>query len=168
MFDLIDTSDLEYPKELEGFWCHIVLFKDHPNPNIDGIGSIYFNDKYPSGSTFVGDYILNDYPDGYITIRKINNKKYASGRIFISPLFRKRGIASAATGYYATLMKHKFNIKMVHLSGSEIANKATLNASKLFGINFGSAKIEKGIHMNKEFFDQPIRPYLFFGRRIST
>jgi len=40
-------------------------------------------------------------------------------------------------------MKHKFNIKMVHLSGSEIANKATLNASKLFGINFGISKNRK-------------------------
>ena len=172
MFSLVDTSgfkDLEWPKQLEGGWLHIVLFKDHPNPNVDGIGSLYVNDKYPSGSVFVGDHILNDYPDGYATIRKIEGEDgFATGRIFVSPLFRQRGIASAATAYSFKIMNHLYNKSVVHLSGSEFANKAVLNASKMANFDFEKADVEEGIHMKQEFFDQPVYPYVFFGRRVSA
>lgn len=167
MFDIVDTSAFEHPKELEGSWMHVVFFKDHPNPNVDGIGYLYFNDKYPSGSLFVGDYIINDYPDGYLTMRKLDDETYASGRIFISPHLRKRGIASAATVYCFYLMKHGFNKKIAHLSGTDIANKAVVNASKIINVDLGTAETEQGFNMRKEFFEQPVYPYVFFGRRVS-
>jgi GNAT superfamily N-acetyltransferase len=167
MFDVVDTSAFDHPEELKGSWMHVVFFKDHPNPNVDGIGYLYFNDKYPSGSLFVGDYILNDYPDGYLTMRKVDDETYASGRIFISPHLRKRGIATAATIYCFYLMKHGFNKKIVHLSGSEVANKAVTNASKSINFDFGTAKTEEQSYLKKELFDQPVYPYIFFGRRIS-
>lgn len=172
MFSLVDTSkfkDLEWPKELEGGWLHIVLFKDHPNPNVDGIGSLYVNDKYPSGSVFIGDQILNDYPDGYATIRKLDDSEgFATGRIFVSPPLRQKGIATAATAYSFKIMNYLFNKNVVHLSGSEIANKAVLNAAKIGNFDFEKADVEEGFHMKKEFFEQPVYPYVFFGRRVSA
>jgi GNAT superfamily N-acetyltransferase len=168
MFNVVDTSAFEQPKELEGSWGHVVFFKDHPNPNLDGIGSLYFNDKYPSGSLFVGDYILNDYPDVYITMRKLDDETYASGRIFVSPHLRKRGIATAVTIYCFHLMKNAFNKKISHLSGSEVANKAVTNASNITNFDFGTAEEEGSFNMRKEFFEQPLSPYVFFGRRVST
>lgn len=167
MFRPVDTSAFDHPEQLKGSWMHVVFFENHPNPNIDGIGYLYFNDKYPSGSLFVGDYILNDYPDGYLTMRKIDDETYTSGRLFISPPLRNKGIATAATIYCFSLMKHGFNKKISHLSGSDVANRAVENASKVTNFDFGVAEVEEGIHLNKEFFDQPVRPYIFFGRRLS-
>jgi hypothetical protein len=173
VFSLVDTSgfkDLEWPEALKGSWLHIVLFKDHPNPKVDGIGSLYINDKYPSGSVFVGDHILNDYPDGYATIKKLDNDEgFSTGRIFVSPPFRRKGIASAATAYSFLIMNYLYSKNVVHLAGSEIGNKAVVNAAKMgnFDFDLEKAEVEEGFHMKEEFFEQPVYPTVFFGKRMS-
>jgi hypothetical protein len=101
-------------------------------------------------------------------MRKLDDETYASGRIFISPHLRKRGIASAATVYCFYLMKYGFNKKIAHLSGTDIANKAVVNASKIINVDLGTAETEEGFNMRKEFFEQPVYPYVFFGRRVSA
>jgi hypothetical protein len=51
-----------------------------------------------------------------------------------------------------------FNKKIVHLSGSDIANKAVLNASKVLNVDLGPSETEEGIHIKEELFEQPVRP----------
>jgi len=75
----------EYPKELSGSWFCFTKIEDHPI--LAGICSVYFNDKYPSGTMVVSNYILDEYPDIYATW----DKDYMSNKMFVSPKLRKSG-----------------------------------------------------------------------------
>lgn len=166
MFDLVDTSSfkVEYPEKLSGAWVYYVFFKDHKT--LDGIICAYFNDKHPSGSVYVGDYILNDYPDVYGTWKKDNDsKKNVMDRIAVSPILRKKGIGSAALYYGANLLEHLYDKSFDHKYASEIGNKIYSSAFDVMS-DVDSTSIE-AIHLREEFFEQPAYPYVFFGRRVS-
>lgn len=167
MFDLVDTSsfDLEYPEALSGAWVYFVFFKNHGY--LDGMICGYFNDKYPSGSVYVGDYILNDYPDVYGTWKKDSDSgQNAMDRIAVSPILRKKGIGSAALYYGATLLQHLYDKNFNHISGNEIGNKVYSSA---FKVDSNLDPIDKNTELGfkKEFFDQPAYPYVYFGRKVS-
>lgn len=171
MIRVVDTSkftDIEYPKELEGSWFFYVLFENHPNSNIRGIGGVYFNDKYPSGTLCISDHILNDYPDGYCIFGKDDGTGNAStGRVFVSPHLRQKGIASSGIAYGITMIKHLFKQTIVHSGGNEFGNKAFANAAKMVNHPYEDAKPEEGFHMQDKYFEQPVYPYVFFGRRVA-
>lgn len=163
MFELLDTSvseELKYPEELKGSWMYYVFFND--KRPIDGVCLVYFNDNYPSGSIYVGDYILNDYPDVYATWKKRDD----SGDIFtdkmhVSPLYRNKGIGKAALAYGSKSLKLLFNKNLIHKQGTESGNR--MYASALDSENIAS---EKAVEVKQEFFEQPIDPYIFFGKRV--
>jgi hypothetical protein len=169
---VIDTSNFngfEYPEQLKGAWFYYVFFENHPNKNIDGICCIYFNDRYPSGSVCVGDHILNDYPDAYSSWTKPDEDgNVKSARVLVSPILRGKGIAKAGGAYGMTMLRDIFGKTVIHDSGNELSYKAYAGAAKIANLPmFKNTKIEDGFHMSKEFFDQPIYPYVFFGRRAS-
>jgi hypothetical protein len=59
LIKVLNTSsfkELDYPSELKGSWFYYVFFKNHKT--LGGIVCVYFNEKYPSGSVCVGDYII--------------------------------------------------------------------------------------------------------------
>jgi hypothetical protein len=169
---VVDTSNfkgLQYPKELNGAWFYYVFFENHPISNIDGISCIYFNDKYPSGSICTGEYLLNDYPDAYSSWGKPDEDgNVKSGRILVSPILRGQGVATAGLAYGIKMLKEVFNKTIVHSAGSEIGNKTYSSAAEIASLpKYENVGIDEGIHMKKDFFDQPVYPYVFFGRRVS-
>lgn len=172
MIYLTDASKFEgfkYPEQLNGAWFYYVFFENHPN-KIDGICCIYFNDKHPSGSVFTGKYILNEYPDAYSTWGQPDEDgNVESGRAFVSPVLRNRGIAIAAGAYGMKMLKDFFNKTVNHLSGNEIANKSYSSAAKLVGLpKFENPELAEGFHMTEEYFSQPVYPYVFFGKRVAS
>jgi hypothetical protein len=169
---VVDTSNFkgfEYPEKLKGAWFYYVFFEDHPFEDIDGICCIYFNDRYPSGSVCTGDYILNEYPEAYATWGKPDKDgNVKSGRTLVSPILRNSGLAIAGGAYGMTMLKYLFNKTIYHGSGSEFANKAYASAAEIANLpKYENPGIEEGVHMQKDLFDQPIYPYVFFGKRVS-
>jgi GNAT superfamily N-acetyltransferase len=164
---VLDTSgfkELEYPEELKGSWFYYVFFENHSS--LDGIACVYFNDKYPSGSVCVGDYILNDYPDIYATWKKIDEfKNVVADRMLVSPILRKRGIGKSSLYYGAQVLKYMFDKNLVHEYGSEAGNRLYTAAFKDNPVE--TAAQEESLDLREEFFDQPIEPYVFFGKRAS-
>jgi GNAT superfamily N-acetyltransferase len=169
MFDLIDTSEfkeLEYPEELAGSWVNYVFF-DHQKP-IDGIAIVYFNDKYPSGSVYVSDYILNDYPDVYATWKKRDDSgDVFTDRMFVSPLYRNTGVGTAALSYGSKSLKTLFNKNLQHKYGPENGNRLFAHALNIDRIE-NDASVQETVGLAKEFYDQPIDPYIFFGKRVLS
>jgi GNAT superfamily N-acetyltransferase len=164
VLDSLKLKDLEYPKELKGSWFYYVFFTDHPTLN--GIVCVYFNDKYPSGSVCIGDYILNDYPDIYGTWKNDDGAgNIVSHRMSVSPLLRNKGIGKAALLYGAQVLKHMFNKNFTHEYGSEIGNK--LYSSAFGAENAGNPEVGHSLDLREDFFDQPAYPHIFFGRRVS-
>ncbi len=167
MFELVDTSgikNLEYPKELSGAWVYYVFFKNHKN--LGGIVCAYFNDKYPSGSVYVGDQILNDYPDVYGTWKKDDEfNKVVMDRVAVSPILRNKGIGRAAVFYGAKVLESCFNKKVSHEYGSEIGNRLYTSAFSVDIVE--DTSVENAIDLREDLFYQPIYPYIFFGRRVS-
>jgi len=166
--DASKLEGFEYPEQLKGAWFYYVFFENHPLADIDGICCIYFNDKYPSGSVYTGKYILNDYPDAYSSWRKPDEDgNVKSDRVLVSPILRNKGIAIAGGAYGMTMLKNIFNKTVYHASGSEFANKAYASAAEIANLpKYDNPGIDIGIHMKKDFFDQPVFPYVFFGRRV--
>jgi GNAT superfamily N-acetyltransferase len=166
MFSLIDTSsfkELEYPEELKPGWVNYVFF-DHKN-QIDGIAIVYFNDRYPSGSVYVSDYILNDYPGVYATWKKSGDSgDVLTDRMYVSPLYRNTGVGKAALAYGSKCLKLLFNRNLDHKYGPKSGNR--LFASALNTEPVEDTSVEKMVDLKEEFFDQPIDPYIFFGRRV--
>ena len=167
MASILDTSrfeELAYPKELKGSWFYYVFFDNHPT--LSGIVCVYFNDKYPSGTVLIGEYVLNDYPDVYGTWKKDDqNGNIISDRLAVSPTLRKRGIGKVALFYGAQALKYLFNKNFIHEYGSEAGNRLYSSA---FGINnVEDTKVEEKIDLREEFFDQPAYPHIFFGRRVA-
>jgi hypothetical protein len=166
MFELLDTSgfkELEYPEELKGSWMYYIFFED--KRPIDGVCLVYFNDTHPSGSIYVGDYILNDYPDVYATWKKRDE----SGDIFtdkmnVSPLYRNKGIGKAALAYGSASLKLLFNKNLIHKQGTEIGNK--MFESALNSDNSKHYAVQNAVEVKEELFDQPTDPYIFFGKRV--
>jgi hypothetical protein len=166
MFDLVDTSgfkELEYPEELVGSWFHYVFF-DNKRP-IDGIAVVYFNNKYPSGSVYVGDYILNDYPDVYATWKKRDKSgDVFTDKMYVSPLYRNSSVAKSALAYGSKSLKLLFNRNLQHKYGTEIGDRLFTSALKLESVE--NATADKAIELKEEFFEQPLDPYIFFGKRV--
>lgn len=166
MIRVLDTSEfkeLEYPEELKGSWVYYVFFKNHKT--LGGIVCAYFNNKYPSGSVFVGDHILNDYPDVYGTWKKDDEfGKIVMDRVAVSPILRNRGIGRAAVYYGAKILEHFFNKKVAHEYGSEIGNRLYSSAFKTNNVK--DTPVEETIDLREHFFDQPAYPYVFFGKRV--
>jgi GNAT superfamily N-acetyltransferase len=166
MIRILDTSEFEelkYPEELEGSWFYYVFFKNHKT--LGGIVCVYFNDKYPSGSVCVGDYILNDYPDIYGTW-KIDDEfgNILSDRLSVSPILRNKGIGKTALFYGAQALKYLFNKNFTHAYGSKAGNRLYSSA---FGVdNVKDTPVEETIDLRDQFFDQPAYPYIFFGKRV--
>lgn len=167
MIKLLDTSgfkELEYPEELNGSWFYYVFFENHKT--LGGVVCVYFNDMYPSGSVCVGDYILNKYPDIYGTWKKDDEfGNISSDRMSVSPILRKRGIGKIALFYGAQALKYLFNKNFIHEYGSAIGNRLYSSAFNVESIK--DTSVEEAIDLKEEFFDQPIEPYVFFGRRVS-
>lgn len=166
MFKLIDTSEfkeLEYPEELKPGWVHHVLFKDHKT--IGGISIVYFNDKYPVGSVYVGDYLLNDYPDVYATWTIGDESgNTLTDRMYVSPILRNEGVGRAALLYGSKSLKFLFNRSLDHKYGPESGNKLFASALKTKLIE--NTPVEDTIDLREQFFDQPAYPYIFFGKRV--
>jgi hypothetical protein len=74
----------------------------------------------------------------------------------------------AAGAYGMKMLKDFFNKTVNHLSGNEAANRSYSSAAKLVGLpKFENPELAEGFHMREDYFDQPIHPYVFFGRRVS-
>ena len=166
MLKLLDTSEFEelrYPKELEGSWFYYVFFE---NPNfLGGIVCVHFNDKYPSGSVLIGDHILNDYPDIYGTWKPDDEDgNIFSDRMLVSPILREKGIGKVALFYGAQVLKYLFNKNFVHKYGSLPGNRLYSSAFNVDPIE--NTSMEEAIDLREQSFEQPIEPYIFFGRRV--
>jgi hypothetical protein len=166
MIRVLDTSrfkQLEYPEDLKGSWFYYVFFENHKT--LDGICCVYFNDKYPSGSVCVGDYILNDYPDVYATWKKKDSDgNILTDRMAVSPNLREMGIGKTSLYYGANALKYLFDRNLIHEYGSEIGNR--MYSAAFDTDNVEDTPVENAIDLKEQFFDQPAYPYVFFGKRI--
>jgi len=75
----------EYPEKLNKYWIHITEFKK-PN-KIKYCVSFYKNNNFLPGTIIVSDYILNDYPDLYLTI----DRNLLANRVYTNPELRPSG-----------------------------------------------------------------------------
>jgi hypothetical protein len=169
MVTLLDTSDfkeISCPEEIKGAWFYYVFFKNHPN--LGGICCVYLNDKYPSGSVCIGDYILNDYPDIYSVWKNDDiNNALISERFFVSPVLRNKGLGKAALYYGGKVIEHLTKKKLIRTSS--INNAANRLFSSAFDVELTKITVNpEDPGFREEFFDQPIYPYVFFGKRVSV
>jgi GNAT superfamily N-acetyltransferase len=166
VFEPLDTSkfkELEWPEELKPGWGHHVFFKDHKT--LGGISMAYFNDKHPVGSVFIGDYILNDYPDVYATWTigdEFGNT--LTDRLYVSPIFRNKGVGTAALSWGLKYLKFLFDRSLHHEYGPEHANSIVAAAFDTKPIK--NTPVEETIDLREQFFEQPAHPYIFFGKRV--
>jgi GNAT superfamily N-acetyltransferase len=166
MFKVLDTSslkELKYPEKLKGSWIYYVFFKNHPKLN--GIMCVYFNNKFPSGTICVGDYILNDYPDVYGVWKGDDGLgNILSDRFSVSPILRKKGIGKELLIYGEKGFRYLFNKNLIHEYGNEIGNRLYSSAFKTDNVANSSA--DQAIDLREQFFYQPAQPYIFFGKRV--
>lgn len=88
MFKKKISSDLfldKYPEKLNSYWIQITELKK--NNIIKYCVAFYKNKKYPPGTIIVSNYILNDYPDLYLTI----DRNLLANRVYTSPELRPSG-----------------------------------------------------------------------------
>jgi hypothetical protein len=169
MITVLDTSDFKEilnPESVQGVWFYYVFLKNHKD--LSGICCVYLNDKYPSGSVCIGKYIPNDYPDIYSTWKNNPEKKaIVAERFFVSPILRNKGLAKATLLYGATVLEH---ITKKKLLPPEYGNNAgnSLMSSALGLDPTQMSTFEEGADLRQQFFDQPIDPYIFFGKRVSV
>jgi hypothetical protein len=165
MIEVVDTSKLagyRYPEKLFGSWMHFVFFEDHHA--LDGICSVYFNDKYPSGSICTSSKMLNDYPDIYATWQKPGlDNTIVADRMLVIPRLRQSGIGKAAISQGALILNKIFGKRLIHKRGSEIGNLLWKSA-------FGETDVENSepdlnIDLQDDFFIQPAYPFVYFGKR---
>lgn len=167
MSSILDTSrfeELAYPKELRGSWFYYVFFDSHPT--LSGIVCVYFNDKYPSGTVLIGEYLLNDYPDVYLTWKKDDTfGNVMADRVLVSPSLRMNGIGRSSIVYIEKSLKHLFKKTLKYDYGSDIGNRLWSSAFRINNVE--DTKVEKKIDLIEDSFDQPAYPHIFFGRRVS-
>lgn len=147
-----------YPEELLGSWFCFTEIYDHPI--LAGICSVYFNDKYPSGTLVVTNYIIDEYPDIYATW----DKNYVSDRMFVSPKLRKNG-----KGKNALIVGDQF----IKFLGNELKYSYGQHSNGDFLIN-GTYSLDKDIKNKKvddlDMFDfrDPAYPVIHFDKRFIS
>jgi len=171
ILETLSFLELDFPKELTGGWFYFVFFKNHEY--LDGIACLYFNDKYPSGSVYVGDYIFNEYPDVYATwTKKDESGNMFTDRMHVSPFLRKNKIGTIALFYGIRSLKYLFDKEIIHKYGNELGNKMYYSAKKIFDPDFNGDHIHdtatESADLRQKFYDNPIYPYVFFGKRVSS
>jgi hypothetical protein len=169
MVTLLDTSDfkeISYPEGIEKAWFYYVFFKNHKD--LGGICCVYLNDKYPSGSVCVGEHIPNDYPDIYSTWTNDYTKDViVAERFFVSPILRNKGLARATLFYGAKVLEHMTKKKLIPPASGNNAGNQLLSSTLNFDPTLMSTS-EGTADLKQQFFDQPIYPYVFFGKRVSV
>lgn len=152
---------IEYPKELSGSWIHITFF-DH-GLSVSGIGSVYFNDKFPSGTVTVGNHLFSEYPDMYGTWKSTDSDILLSERQYVSPYLRNKGKGSIALKFVKDVLLHYGKELSYVSSGYELGN-ALWNSA--FNEMFETLESESNkIYNSEELFEQPVHPNIFFYKR---
>ncbi len=76
------------PDHLNGSWIHITKVD---LPKVNYVIGVYFNDKYPKNTIIISDIMPTEYPDLYATV----NKYSMTERVYINPIYRKKGLLAA-------------------------------------------------------------------------
>lgn len=159
--DITSSKIGEYPKELVGSWWHITFFNDHPY--LDGIASVYFNNKYKSGSIFYSDYMLNEYPDIYATWKKTDTENVNAERMYVRKDLRGNKIGPQAMYYGYVILKHFGKIVKYNNPLSKYGNDLWENA---FDENIDrNNEVLDHITLKDQYFEQPANPNIFFYKR---
>lgn len=151
-----DPNIHEYPEALKGSWWVFTYLDDHPV--LAGICSIYFNDKYPSGTVIISNYVLDQYPDLYATW----DKQVNVNKSFVSPKLRKNGKGKTALMVGDKILKFTGNTLQYrfgdHQNGDFLV-KGTYSLDK---------KIEERVVDDSVMFDfrDPVYPVIHFDKRF--
>ena len=168
MVTVLDTSDFKEILNLEavqGIWFHYVFFENHKD--LGGICCVYINDKYPSGSECIGEHIPNDYPDIYSTWTNDYEKDaLVAERFFVSPILRNKGLAKATLLYGAKVLEHITKKKLLPPEHGNNAGNQLMSSTLDLDPTIMSTS-DEGLDLKQQFFDQPVYPYVFFGKRVS-
>ena len=92
-----------WPKELAGWWLQITevsLFQTKY------VASFYFNNKNPEGSVLVSSFLPKEYPDIYCLI----GNDSVVDRVYVNPVYRKRGFLSPCGPVLRSVMYSIFNL----------------------------------------------------------
>lgn len=151
----------EYPEGLTGSWWHITFFNDHPT--LDGMASVYFNDKYKNGTIFISDYLLNEYPDIYATWTKTDTDIVYDNRMYMNKNLRGKNMGPTSIAYGAAVLKH---------FGKILQHGDTLSK---YGNDLWEIAFNEGVDRKKEttddfilqdkYFEQPANPDIYFYKR---
>jgi hypothetical protein len=152
------SSIPEYPIELYGSWWHVTFFKDHPT--LDGMASVYFNDKYKSGTIFYSDYLLNEYPDIYATWSKTNTNTVNANRMHMNKSLRGKSLGPISILYGAAILNHFGKILQHNDKVSKYGNDLWENAFNEI-VNRKNENIDS-IVLKDKYFEQPAQPSIFF------
>lgn len=106
-----------WPKELAGWWLQISevsLFQTK------WVCAFYFNDTHPEGTIIVSSFVAKDYPDMYLLV----DHDGTVDRVYINPVYRKRGLLSVSGPILRSLMYEFFNIIVETTTDSSLKTKS--------------------------------------------
>ena len=166
----------QYPTELGESWVQVTFFEDHPT--LGGVIALYKNNRYTTGTIIFSKYILNDYPDMYLTFTKNGNiagtdknTGILADRMYTNPIYRKRGYWK----FVGTLMRsiiYSYNKRI--LDGT--TNRAmAIERAYLKMMSLGGQK--RGFNNNGRMFKhsgseiepprEPSFPFIWYNQRIG-
>lgn len=155
---------VDFPKELDGFWVHVCVEPDHKD--FTYIISIYKNNQYPTGTLIFSKYLPYAYPDMYVCI----DSNYYTIRMYTSPLYRRRGYWVLFGVFFKSFFATQLN---VHLEAppdrSKLADRIYARARKLAGQTY-STPVLRGGRIDQDEMEpprDPAFPLIWFGQRIG-
>lgn len=167
MFKKKISSDLfldKYPEKLNSYWIQITELKD--NNIIKYCVSFYKNKKYPPGTIIVSNYILNDYPDLYLTIDRnlLANRVYTNPKLRPSGAWKWIGVITRLF-FYNNLNKQKIDVPSKRSFITDIAYNNTKKILKEKHI-YKKNDVEKIFELTEPPRDF-LYPALWYNKRVK-
>lgn len=152
------------PDQLKGCWIQITKLN---SSHLSYIMAGYFNDDHPENTIIVSDYLPTQYPDMYATF----NKNLRNERVYINPIYRKKGLLGAMAMIGRSIFYDYLNIIVdIPLDFSKKTEKAANLVKSLWQEEFEMVPVEKRSAIS--LFDMepprdPAYPDVWHGHRIG-
>jgi hypothetical protein len=106
-----------WPKELSGWWLQIT---EVSLLQTRWVCQFYFNDINPEGTVVVSNFVKKEYPDMYLLV----DHDGTVDRVYINPVYRKKGLLAVSGPILRTLMYEFFNIIVETTTDSSLKTKS--------------------------------------------
>lgn len=163
----IYTKQIEsWPEEINGWWGHVTFFDHHPN--LGGMCQWYYNNKNISGTFTYSNKLMTEYPDGYGTWFKPDEKNEVYGnRIYMRKDLRGNKFGPILMTQIFQFLEYMGFISNLGPTKSQAGYQLWTDA---FGTKYGDKlevlnRDDNDFGLREEFFEQPVHPSIFFYKR---